>query len=86
MAVHEYFLSPYKRKRLSLLVSTGELLDASLKDFSVIEVRCTAAHAAGMKGAWREEGSESAGSNKQPSPILKGQKSWKSFIGTIKKT
>lgn len=33
----------------------------------------------------REERSESAGSNKQPCPILKGQKSWKGFIGTIKK-
>lgn len=49
-------------------------------------VRCISAHAGGMKGGWREERSESAGSNKQPSPILKGQKSWKGFIGTIKKT
>lgn len=36
-------------------------------------------------GSWREEKSESTGSNKQPRPILKGQKSWKGFIGTIKK-
>lgn len=68
-------------------MSTGELLVASLKDFKECDrVRCTAANAAGMKGGWREDGSESTGSNKQPSPILKGQKSWKGFIGTIKKT
>lgn len=33
----------------------------------------------------REERRVSAGSNKEPRPILKGQKSWKDFIGTIKK-
>lgn len=88
----EYFWSPYKKERrslLSLLVSTGELLIASLKDFKECDrVRCTMAHAAGMKGGggWNEEGRESAGSSKQPSPILKGQKSCNGFIGTIKKT
>lgn len=90
--MQEYILSPYLKKGrslLTLLVSTGELLVASLKDFKECDrVRCTAAHAVSMRGGGgcREDGSESTGSNKQPSPILKGQKSWKGFIGTIKKT
>lgn len=74
----EKMWSPYK-KTLSPLVSTGGLLVASLQD--AIELG-----ALRYEGGWREEESESAGSNKQLSPILKGQKSWKGFIGTIKKT
>lgn len=71
---------------LLIRATTAELLVASLKECD--RVRCITAHAAGLKGGggWRLEGSESIGSNKQPTPILKGWKSWKGFIGTIKKT
>lgn len=64
-------------------MSTGRLLVASLQD--VIELGASQLMLR-YEGGWREVKSVSAGSNKQPSPILKGQKSWKGFIGTIKKT
>lgn len=63
-----------------------KILSFFLQDFKECDrVRCVTAHV----WVWRrrrEDGSESAGSNNQPSPILKGQKSWKGFIGTLKKT
>lgn len=77
-------MCPLTKKTISAL-SAGRLLAASLQD--VIEfVASRLTLGVWGVGGWREERSESAGSNKQPSPILKGQKSWKGFIGTIKKT
>lgn len=68
-------------------MSTGELRVGPLKDFKDgPRVRYTTAHATAHAAGGGQGVGEFTGSNKQPSPILKGQKSCKGFIGTIKKT